>query len=73
MATVDFNAIIRKAEVNSLRPLISKVVGPTASGKSDLGIALAERFDGERVRRMGKKVMPGYSASAYSEMYNLLS
>jgi tRNA dimethylallyltransferase len=29
-------------------PLIA-VVGPTASGKSDLGIALAERFDGEIV------------------------
>lgn len=29
-----------------IRPLIA-VVGPTASGKSDLGIALAHRFDGE--------------------------
>ena len=28
------------------RPLIA-IVGPTASGKSDLGIALAERFGGE--------------------------
>jgi tRNA dimethylallyltransferase len=32
----------------SKTPLIA-VVGPTASGKSDLGVALAERFDGEIV------------------------
>lgn len=33
-------------EVRSTQPIIA-VVGPTASGKSDLGIALAERFNGE--------------------------
>jgi tRNA dimethylallyltransferase len=33
-------------QLSSKTPLIA-VVGPTASGKSDLGIALAERFDGE--------------------------
>jgi tRNA dimethylallyltransferase len=32
--------------ITSTSPLIA-VVGPTASGKSDLGIALAERFNGE--------------------------
>ncbi len=37
----------------SKTPLIA-VVGPTASGKSDLGIALAERFDGEIVKRAVK-------------------
>ena len=35
-------------DTEARRPLIA-VVGPTASGKSDLGIALAHRFDGEIV------------------------
>src|SRR5262245_5035541 len=34
------------SRLSSKTPLIA-VVGPTASGKSDLGLALAERFDGE--------------------------
>ena len=32
------------------QPLIA-VVGPTASGKSDLGIALAHRFNGEIINK----------------------
>jgi tRNA dimethylallyltransferase len=45
-------------------PLIA-VVGPTASGKSDLGIALAERFDGEIVNCDSVQVYRGlYVATA---------
>jgi tRNA dimethylallyltransferase len=45
-------------------PLIA-VVGPTASGKSDLGIALAERFDGEIVNCDSVQVYRGiYIATA---------
>jgi tRNA dimethylallyltransferase len=32
---------------NTFRPLVLAVLGPTASGKSALGLALAERFGGE--------------------------
>jgi tRNA dimethylallyltransferase len=34
------------SESSTTTPLVA-IVGPTASGKSDLGLALAERFDGE--------------------------
>src|SRR5438270_13755059 len=45
-------------------PLIA-VVGPTASGKSDLGIALAERFNGEIVNCDSVQVYRGiYVATA---------
>src|SRR5438552_19070707 len=36
------------SETNSLLPLVA-IVGPTASGKSVLGVKLAERFGGEVV------------------------
>jgi tRNA dimethylallyltransferase len=46
------------------QPLIA-VVGPTASGKSDLGIALAERFHGEIVNCDSVQVYRGlYAATA---------
>ena len=45
-------------------PLIA-VVGPTASGKSDLGLALAERFDGEIINCDSVQVYRGiYVATA---------
>jgi tRNA dimethylallyltransferase len=43
-------------------PLIA-VVGPTASGKSDLGIALAERFDGEIVNCDSVQVYRGVNVA----------
>jgi tRNA dimethylallyltransferase len=49
---------------HSTSPLIA-VVGPTASGKSDLGIALAERFNGEIVNCDSVQVYRGlYIATA---------
>jgi len=46
------------------RPLIA-VVGPTASGKSDLGIALAQRFNGEVINCDSVQVYRGiYVATA---------
>jgi len=49
---------------SSKTPLIA-VVGPTASGKSDLGIALAERFDAEIVNCDSVQVYRGlYVATA---------
>jgi len=49
---------------SSKTPLVA-VVGPTASGKSDLGIALAERFDGEIVNCDSVQVYRGlYVATA---------
>src|SRR5262249_47016360 len=46
----------------SKTPLIA-VVGPTASGKSDLGIALAERFDGEIVNCDSVQVYRGVNVA----------
>jgi tRNA dimethylallyltransferase len=46
----------------SKTPLIA-VVGPTASGKSDLGIALAERFDGEIVNSDSVQVYRGVNVA----------
>jgi tRNA dimethylallyltransferase len=43
-------------------PLIA-IVGPTASGKSDLGIALAERFDGEIVNCDSVQVYRGLNVA----------
>jgi tRNA dimethylallyltransferase len=43
-------------------PLIA-IVGPTASGKSDLGIALAERFDGEIVNCDSVQVYRGVNVA----------
>jgi tRNA dimethylallyltransferase len=43
-------------------PLVA-VVGPTASGKSDLGIALAERFDGEIVNCDSVQVYRGLNVA----------
>ena len=47
---------------SSKSPLIA-VVGPTASGKSDLGIALAERFDGEIVNCDSVQVYRGVNVA----------
>ena len=48
----------------NLEPLIA-VVGPTASGKSDLGLALAERFNGEIINCDSVQVYCGiYVATA---------
>jgi tRNA dimethylallyltransferase len=46
----------------SKTPLFA-VVGPTASGKSDLGIALAERFDGEIVNCDSVQVYRGLNVA----------
>lgn len=47
------------------RELLIAVVGPTASGKSDLGLALAERFDGEIINCDSVQVYRGiYVATA---------
>lgn len=43
-------------------PLIA-IVGPTASGKSDLGIALAERFDGEIINCDSVQVYRGVNVA----------
>ncbi len=52
------------SQSNSKSPLIA-VVGPTASGKSDLGIALAQRFNGEIVNCDSVQVYRGvYVATA---------
>ena len=42
------------------RPLLVAVVGPTATGKSALGIALAQRFDGEVVSCDSTAVYRGF-------------
>jgi tRNA dimethylallyltransferase len=42
------------------RPLLAAIVGPTATGKSALGIALAERFDGEVVACDSTAVYRGF-------------
>ena len=54
--------------LNSTTPIIAPIiaiVGPTASGKSDLGIALAERFNGEIINCDSVQVYRGlYVATA---------
>lgn len=42
------------------RPLLAAIVGPTATGKSALGIALAQRFDGEVVSCDSTAVYQGF-------------
>lgn len=42
------------------RPLVVAVAGPTASGKSALGIALAQRFDGEVISCDAMQVYAGF-------------
>ncbi len=44
----------------STRPLLVAIVGPTATGKSALGIALARRFDGEVVACDSTAVYRGF-------------
>lgn len=52
------------AIINDTSPLIA-IVGPTAAGKSDLGIALAHRFDGEVINCDSVQVYRGlYVATA---------
>ena len=43
-----------------MRPLLLAVLGPTASGKSALGLALAERFHGEIVNCDSTAVYRGF-------------
>ena len=42
------------------RPLVLAVVGPTASGKSSLGLSLASRFDGEIINCDSTAVYRGF-------------
>jgi len=59
----DSSSIARESR-SSQRPLVA-VVGPTASGKSELGIALARTFDGEIVNCDSVQVYRGiYVATA---------
>jgi tRNA dimethylallyltransferase len=44
----------------AVRPPVLAVVGPTASGKSSLGLALAERFDGEIINCDSTAVYRGF-------------
>src|SRR5579872_6009154 len=44
---------------NGPRPRLIGVLGPTASGKSGLGIRLAQRFDGEIVSADSRQVYRG--------------
>jgi tRNA dimethylallyltransferase len=48
---------------SSSKPPLIAVVGPTASGKSDLGIALAERFNGEIVNCDSVQVYRGVNVA----------
>jgi tRNA dimethylallyltransferase len=48
---------------SSSKPPLIAVVGPTASGKSDLGLALAERFDGEIVNCDSVQVYRGLNVA----------
>ena len=43
-----------------MRPLVLAVLGPTASGKSALGVALARRFDGEIINCDSTAVYRGF-------------
>ena len=45
----------------SKKPKVIAVVGPTASGKTALGVHLAKRFDGEVVARCAETVNPKLS------------
>src|ERR671919_2473614 len=43
-----------------MRPVVLAVLGPTASGKSALGLALAERYDGEIINCDSTAVYRGF-------------
>ena len=43
-----------------MRPVVLAVLGPTASGKSSLGLALAERYDGEIINCDSTAVYRGF-------------
>ena len=43
-----------------MRPIVLAVLGPTASGKSALGLALAERYGGEIVNCDSTAVYRGF-------------
>src|SRR5215468_10172348 len=55
--------IMMKMNQSSSKSTLIAVVGPTASGKSDLGIALAERFDGEIVNCDSVQVYRGVNVA----------
>ena len=48
-----------RTELGALKPPLVVVLGPTASGKSALGIALAQRFNGEIVSADSRQVYRG--------------
>ncbi len=48
------------ARDGSVRPIVLAVLGPTASGKSALGLALAERYDGEIINCDSTAVYRGF-------------
>ena len=53
------NAEFSIAEIGGIMPKIVVIVGPTASGKSELAVRLAERFDGEIVNADSVQVYRG--------------
>lgn len=58
-ASVAVQAEMARAQLAALRPPLVAVVGPTASGKSGLGIALALRFGGEVISADSRQVYRG--------------
>lgn len=55
MITAEFSM----AEAGGINPVIIVIVGPTASGKSELAVRLAKRFDGEIVNADSMQVYRG--------------
>src|SRR4029434_8791912 len=53
------NSKLMTRNSNPMHPIIA-VVGPTASGKSDLALSLAERFNGEIVNYDSIQVFRGF-------------
>src|SRR5215204_722626 len=56
----DARRVCRRSLAGGVRPRLIAVVGPTATGKSALGIALAERFGGEIVSCDSTAVYRGF-------------
>ncbi|MDP3963732.1 MAG: isopentenyl transferase family protein, partial [bacterium] len=51
--------LAKQNAVGSSLPKLIIIVGPTASGKSDLAIRLAKRFDGEIISADSRQVYRG--------------